>query len=30
MATLVKSQYGEEEELTGPEAVVNDNRRGKM
>ena len=30
MATLGKSQEGEEEDLTAPEALVNDKRKGKM
>ena len=30
MSPLDKSQYGEEEELTVPEAVLNDKREGKM
>ena len=30
MATLGKSQEGEEEDLTAPEALVNDKRKGNM
>ena len=30
MAPLGKSQEGEEEELTAPEALIKDKRKGKM